>query len=334
MQEFLNKDIIQNLPFELNLDIIKDLKNKNEDVYIICSKQTKRAYSSVLEKLKEKLSEIGIPIKNVYFISETFYSQNRDNVKYDKLVLFSEHLTGYKVESNKFIDKEVISYSHIDYYDNANDTSKYSDYINDVISHLVKKTNTGLKEVIIENLSEETKTFTSNKIYDNLLNQIESSKRHIVLRKFNKITSIDSISEEYLFDFFRKKKKEKKKNYSFNYFDKMNVLDLFLEISDKYKFIEIENTKSEKITDYISRRKRANKSVVCFIQEHEVDTLISFVIIFEDKFVSEQLKIDLVRFEKRLSKFGIYIQDKIEEYHRFNPIQSLQYIHYYLTKVD
>jgi hypothetical protein len=333
MQEFLNKDIIQNMSFQLNLDIVKDLKNKEEDIYIICSKQTRRAYSIVLEKVKESLKEEGISIKGIYFVSETFYSQKRDEVKWDKLVIFTEHLTGYKVESKRFVDKEVKSYSEIYYYDNATDTQKYSDYINDIIKNLVKNTDSGLKEVIIENLSEEAKTFTSNRVYDNKLNQIDSSKRYIILSKFNKINSISFVSEEYLFNrLFKKNKKRVPKNYNFTEMDKMNILDLFLEISDKYGFIEIQNTKSEKIVDYLSGKKRANKSVVYFIQEHDIETMISLFIVFEDKFVSEQLKIDLKEFEKRLKRFGIKICDKKEEYHRFNRLQSLEFIHYYLVK--
>jgi hypothetical protein len=333
MQEFLNGDIIKNLSPTINLDIIKNLKNKKEDIYIICSKQTKRAYSPIIEKLKGKLAEEGISIKGIYFISETFYSQKRDQVKWDKLILFAEHLTGYKVESKKFIDKEVSSYNEINYYDNATDTQKYSNYINDIIQHLVKNTETGIKEVIIENLSEETKIFNSNRIFDNTLNQIETTKRYIILKKFNKINDIDFISEEYLFGMFGRKKKEKIKiNPKFTQRDKELILDLFIEVADRHRFMEIQNTKSENIIDYISGRKRANKSVVFFIQEHDIDTLISFVIVYEDKFVSEQLKLDLKDFERRLSGFGIKIQDKDEEYHRFNPIQSLEYIHYYLVK--
>lgn len=333
MQEFLNKDIIQNMSFQLNLDIVKNLKNKEEDIYIICSKQTRRAYTNVLEKVKESLKEEGISIKGIYFVSETFYSQKRDEVKWDKLIIFAEHLTGYKVESKRFVNKEVDSYTELFYYDNATDTNKYSDYINEIIRHLIKNTESGLKEVIIENLTEESKSFTSNRVYDNKLNQIDSSKKYIMLSKFNKINSISFVSEEYLLNrLFKKKGNRTPKNYNFTEEDKMNILDLFLEISDKYGFIEIQNTKSEKIADYISGRKRANKSVVYFIQDHDIETMISLFIVFEDKFVSEQLGIDLRYFEKRLKKFGIKIWDKKEEYHRFNPLQSLEYIHYYLVK--
>lgn len=330
MQEFLNSDIIKNLSFNLNLNIIKNLKNKEEDIYIICSKQTKRAYTPIIETVKEKLREEGISIKGIYFISETFYSQKRDQVKLDKLILFAEHFTGYKVESKRFINKEVVSYDEINYYDNATDTQKYSDYINDIIQHLVKNTETGLKEVIIENLSEETKIFNSNRIFDNVLNQVETIKRYIILKKFNKINDIDFVSEEYLFGMFHKK--ENKIDRKFTKRDTELILDLFIEVADKYNFIEIENTKSENLRDYISGKKRANKSVVFFIQEHDIDTLISFVIIYEDKFVSEQLSVDLKDFERRLSGFGIKVNEKKEEYHRFNRLQSLEYIHYYLEK--
>jgi hypothetical protein len=68
MQEFLNKDIIDNIDFKINLDNISHLKNKTDDIYIICSKQNKKNYETVLNKLEEKLKEEGLKIKNFYYI--------------------------------------------------------------------------------------------------------------------------------------------------------------------------------------------------------------------------------------------------------------------------
>jgi hypothetical protein len=39
MQEFMNKEIIDNDDFVIHMQHIEHLKNINEDVYIICSKK-------------------------------------------------------------------------------------------------------------------------------------------------------------------------------------------------------------------------------------------------------------------------------------------------------
>ena len=38
MQEFLNKDLVENVPFELKLDLFNNIINTNDDIFIICSK--------------------------------------------------------------------------------------------------------------------------------------------------------------------------------------------------------------------------------------------------------------------------------------------------------
>ena len=64
LQEFLNKDIIDDMSFEINTDIISKV-NKNEDIYIICSKQTKKLYQKMIDKVEEEFSKNGISSKQL-----------------------------------------------------------------------------------------------------------------------------------------------------------------------------------------------------------------------------------------------------------------------------
>ena len=60
LKEFLNEDIIDELDFTINWESISNLKNKNEDIYILCSNNTKRYYGKPIQKLMEKLKWEGI----------------------------------------------------------------------------------------------------------------------------------------------------------------------------------------------------------------------------------------------------------------------------------
>ena len=70
LQEFYNSTIIEEIKIKTNLEVISKLKNSTDDIIIICSKQTKRNYANVIEKLEEELKDIGLQIKTYYYITE------------------------------------------------------------------------------------------------------------------------------------------------------------------------------------------------------------------------------------------------------------------------
>jgi hypothetical protein len=176
LQEFLNKDIIDEMDFELKLDTISQLKNKTDDIYIICSKQTKRNYQTLIDKLEEKLKEQGLKVKNFYFISDNFYNQNKDEVNFKKMRLLLQHLIGYKTDGNKFIDEEITRYDQVSFYDNNYDTLNISDGINGLLEITLSNTDKGLKDVIKEDIIDYKPVLLVNKINDNHYNKTETKK--------------------------------------------------------------------------------------------------------------------------------------------------------------
>ncbi len=158
LQEFLNKSIIDSLDFEVNSFLISKLKNTEDDIYIICSKQTKKNYQNITDKIEKEFLKTGLKIKNYYFISETFYNQNEDNIEFKKMRLLLQHLLGYKTEGDKFIDEEITKYNKIHYYDSNINTLKISDKINELLSFVLSNTDKGLANVI----KEDVKRFQTN----------------------------------------------------------------------------------------------------------------------------------------------------------------------------
>jgi len=176
LQEFLNKDIIEEMSFELNLSVISELKNKTDDIYIICSKQTKRNYQSLIDKFEEKLKEQGLKVKNFYFISDNFYNIDKDEVNFKKMRLLLQHLIGYKTDGNKFIDEEITRYDQVSFYDNNYDTLKITDDINGLLEVVLSNTDKGLKDVIKEDIIDYKPILLVNKINDNHYNKTETKK--------------------------------------------------------------------------------------------------------------------------------------------------------------
>lgn len=173
LQEYLNPQLIENIPFELDLSIFNSIINTDDDIYIICSKNTKRNYEKQIEKLEEKLKEKGLKIKDFYYISETFQNRDEDNISHLKVKLILQHLIGLKTEGDKIINEEITDYTKITFYDDSKPTIELAKRINHVLESLLIKT------------EKEVKLKVKDKIYevDNVL--IVKEYTHNKSKRFN-----------------------------------------------------------------------------------------------------------------------------------------------------
>ena len=173
LQEYLNPQLIENIPFELDLSIFNSIINTDDDIYIICSKNTKRNYEKQIEKLEEKLKEKGLKIKDFYYIYETFQNRDEDNISHLKVKLILQHLIGLKTEGDKIINEEITDYTKITFYDDSKPTIELAKRINHVLESLLIKT------------EKEVKLKVKDKIYevDNVL--IVKEYTHNKSKRFN-----------------------------------------------------------------------------------------------------------------------------------------------------
>ena len=176
LQEFMNKSLIEEMKFEINKDVIHELKNNIDDIYIICSKQTKRTYETIIEKIKEEFEKNGLKIKTFYPISENFMNQDDDDIKFKKMRLLLQHLVGYKTEGNKFKDEEITRYDQIHFYDNYSETLKITKEMNNLLEFLLSRSDDGLRSVIKENVQDFKPNLWVHKENENKMNKRSSEK--------------------------------------------------------------------------------------------------------------------------------------------------------------
>jgi hypothetical protein len=149
MQEFMKPDIIKSLDYKIWKEHFISLKNSDDDIYFICSKNTKSNYEYLIDKLETFLSdELGLKIKNYYFISETFYNRDEDKTAHKKVRLLLQHLVGYKTNGDLFTDEELPKYDKIYFYDDEIKTLNLATSINDVLRFLLSNTEVELKKSI------------------------------------------------------------------------------------------------------------------------------------------------------------------------------------------
>jgi hypothetical protein len=168
MQEFMNPEIIENLDFELDLSIFNNVINTNDDIYIICSKNTKSRYTKQIEKLEDKLKSLGLKIKNYYFISSTFSNSNDDHKALIKSKIILQHLLGHKIEADKFVEEDITNYNQITFYDDNLLSIQTAKNINSVLEKYLLLTEDTVKTIVKEKIKKDDnfliiKEYTHNK---------------------------------------------------------------------------------------------------------------------------------------------------------------------------
>ena len=188
MQEFMNKDIIENNDFTIHLENIRHLKNTSGDIYIICSKNTKNNYELIISKLEDKLKEIGLVVKNYYYISETFYNRDEDDINNKKVRLLLQHIIGMKTEGDKFSHTEITKYDVISFYDDELRVIELAKNANNVLQFLIENSEDLVKDRVKEILKESQCELVINQVTFNKVNLFVTTKVELqyqnVIKKF------------------------------------------------------------------------------------------------------------------------------------------------------
>lgn len=189
MREFLDEELIDSMDYDINLDNILHLKNSTDSIYFICSENTKENYEKFIKKIEKKLEDNGLAIKKYYFISETFYSRNTDEIAYKKVRLLLQHLIGLKTEGDKFIDEELDCYDVINFYDTDEVAIKLAINVNDLLQLIISNSPKELKENIKMALKDD-KELIVNQVTANKVNKFSTTKvkieYHNLIKTFEK----------------------------------------------------------------------------------------------------------------------------------------------------
>jgi len=187
MQEFMNKELIENLDYDINLENILHLKNTNDDIYFICSKNNKKNYELMISKIEDKLKDNGLVIKRFYYISETFYNRNSDDISHKKVRLLLQHIIGLKTDGDKFTEENIEKYDELFYYDDEDSSIKLSKDSNKVLSFLLSNTEDSLKSLIKEDINSNNRVIYVNFVTNNKVNKFITTKVDI---KFSNLITV------------------------------------------------------------------------------------------------------------------------------------------------
>lgn len=175
MQEYMNPDVIESLDYDINIENLQHLKNTTDDIYFICSKNTKTNYEKIIKKIEEKLEKIGLSVKKYYFISDTFYNRDLDEVAHKKTRLLLQHLIGMKTEGDKFIEEELQKYDEVEFYEDDENTISLAIDCNKLLQLIIDNSATEIKSKIKDLLKSETLLYV-NQVSPNKVKRFSKTK--------------------------------------------------------------------------------------------------------------------------------------------------------------
>lgn len=195
MQEFTNPEIIDSLDFKIHKQHLVNLRNSQDHIYLICSKNTLKNYEKIIDKLVLYLESIGLKLHKYYALSETFYNREEDKITQKKNGLFLQHLTGFKTESEKFTDNQIEEYDTIVYYDTDSKSIEFSKRINNLLKFTYDNSEESIKENVKNKLSSKDKTLVTNLVTFNLSNPYIKSE--IKVNLYNLVKSFESFRYKF-----------------------------------------------------------------------------------------------------------------------------------------
>lgn len=190
MQEFMNPSIIENLDYEILTQHFQHLKNTNDKIYVICSKNTKKNYELIIKKLEQELASFGLKIEDYYYLSQTFYNRDEDYISHKKVRLLLQHLIGYKTGDNKFTDKEISKYDRIYYYDDEFSAINLAIDSNSMFQSLITNSAETIKEKIKDVVRLYDNVIVVNKVTHNKMNPF--SVKEVVIEWSNLVKTFEA----------------------------------------------------------------------------------------------------------------------------------------------
>lgn len=185
-KEYFNKQLNNTTYMFSNLDHLKNFKC---DIGIITAKQNKEAFKENLELIKNKIKlHIDKNISKIYFINDIDNNNNSDITAYRKSIILLEHLIGFKIKMNQFIDLKQSEYNVVYLYDDNKNNIDMVNNLQNIFEEILLNTNIEIKQEIIKRFNNKL-YYTSCFITENKLNPFIEKRAELLLpnkvKRFN-----------------------------------------------------------------------------------------------------------------------------------------------------
>jgi len=195
--EFIDDSYINNSKTKFLFNNIRHLRNQDVNICILTGRSNRVRHADILNELRKKLSEIGIEIYKIYFVSDKFYQRHNDNISLDKVHILLEHLVGLQIKDGKFKPFKQDWFNKVYFYDDEKMNIDYANDIQKIFDRVLKNTDDELFKLIIERLNSYDCVLSNNLVTNNDINLFDTHE--IVLKSPSKFPI--KMDDSYIKDF-------------------------------------------------------------------------------------------------------------------------------------
>lgn len=167
-KEELTKQITNTEYLLSNLDHL--INSRNITLGIITARSDKGNHKNLINELNKKIeNKLNIKINRTYFVNDLDNRPNDDITASRKAKIILEHLIGYHIKNNRFINTKQTDYKEVYFYDDYDKNIEAVNNIQKILEICLKKTKPDIKREIIKRLENNelkhnTYMVTNNKV--------------------------------------------------------------------------------------------------------------------------------------------------------------------------
>lgn len=184
-RDWTDKEIIekQKNKTEYLFSNLKYLKNKwNVSINFLTARSNKEAHREVLKDIKESIyRKLKIKVNKTYFVNDFESELNDDNTASRKSKILLEHLIGYKIRNNKFIDLKQTETNTIHFYDDNSKNIDAANSLQNIFDICISKTDPMIKKDIIDRIKTIDLKFNTYLITNNDIEPFKKFESKLIL---------------------------------------------------------------------------------------------------------------------------------------------------------
>lgn len=161
---------------------LKSLKDSETPIALLTARGSKEAHNEFIKKIKEEISlKLRLPVIKEYFISDMDSTSTSDLIASRKSKIILEHLIGFKIKSNRFIDLKQSEYTSIKFFDDDIKNVEAVRNLQELFEICLKNTDKSIKTVIMNRVKDIELNFETNLVTNNDLNPFITNNDKLVL---------------------------------------------------------------------------------------------------------------------------------------------------------
>ncbi len=172
-REWSDKEILekQSKGLEFLLYNLQNLKDSGIPVVLLTARGSKENHDKFINKIKDEIyTKLRLPVIKEYFINDIESQTNSDLIASRKSKIILEHLIGYKIKSNRFIDLKQSEYDKVKFYDSDDKNIEAVKNLQTLLEICLNNTDKSLKSQIMQRLKYSKLEWETNLVTNNDLN--------------------------------------------------------------------------------------------------------------------------------------------------------------------